>query len=57
MTRLLRLGPVGAERPALETDSGTFYDLSSVTSDIDGAFLASDGIARAGSSSSRVAPT
>jgi 2,4-didehydro-3-deoxy-L-rhamnonate hydrolase len=47
MTRLLRLGPVGAERPALETDSGTFYDLSSVTSDIDGAFLASDGIARA----------
>ncbi|TCM45969.1 fumarylacetoacetate hydrolase family protein [Kribbella sp. VKM Ac-2568] len=44
---LLRLGAVGEERPYLRSTDGTVYDLSSVTADIDGAFLASDGIARA----------
>ncbi len=44
---LLRLGAVGAERPYVRATDGTTYDLSSVTADIDGTFLASDGIARA----------
>jgi 2-keto-4-pentenoate hydratase/2-oxohepta-3-ene-1,7-dioic acid hydratase in catechol pathway len=43
---LLRLGAVGEERPYVRDADGTVYDLSSVTSDIDGAFLASDGIGR-----------
>lgn len=42
---ILRLGPAGTERPAVRVD-GTVYDLSSVTADIDGAFLASGGIDR-----------
>jgi 2-keto-4-pentenoate hydratase/2-oxohepta-3-ene-1,7-dioic acid hydratase in catechol pathway len=44
---LLRLGAVGEERPYVRDADGTVYDLSSVTADIDGAFLSSDGIARA----------
>lgn len=40
---ILRLGPAGTERPAVRVD-GTVYDLSSVTTDIDGAFLGSGGI-------------
>jgi 2-keto-4-pentenoate hydratase/2-oxohepta-3-ene-1,7-dioic acid hydratase in catechol pathway len=44
---LLRLGAVGEERPYVRAADGTVHDLSSVTADIDGAFLASDGIARA----------
>ena len=43
---LLRLGAVGEERPYVRDADGTVYDLSSVTADIDGAFLASDGIGR-----------
>lgn len=43
--RLLRLGPAGGERPAVEAD-GTTYDLTAVTDEIDGAFLAADGVAR-----------
>ncbi|WP_144875830.1 fumarylacetoacetate hydrolase family protein [Microbacterium sp. 1.5R] len=43
---LLRLGPFGSEKPYLRND-GVVYDLSSLTPDIDGVFLASDGIARA----------
>lgn len=43
---LLRLGPVGEERPYVRDTDGTVYDLSPVTNEIDGAFLASDGIAR-----------
>ncbi|WP_104167049.1 fumarylacetoacetate hydrolase family protein [Cryobacterium sp. N22] len=46
MTTLLRLGPIGHETPAIEVD-GVVYDLSPLTADIDGAFLAADGIARA----------
>jgi len=44
---LLRLGPPGAERPAVRADDGTVHDLSPLTADVDGAFLAADGIARA----------
>ncbi|WP_129790117.1 fumarylacetoacetate hydrolase family protein [Promicromonospora panici] len=44
--RLLRLGPVGQEIPAIE-DGDTVLDLRPLTADIDGSFLASDGIARA----------
>jgi 2-keto-4-pentenoate hydratase/2-oxohepta-3-ene-1,7-dioic acid hydratase in catechol pathway len=44
---LLRLGAVGEERPYVRDADGTVYDLSSVTGEIDGAFLSSDGIARA----------
>lgn len=40
-----RRGLLGAERPVVVHDGATF-DLSSITADIDGAFLASDGIAR-----------
>ena len=42
---LLRLGPSGAERPAVRAD-GILYDLSPLTRDIDGAFLASHGLDR-----------
>ncbi|MER5834664.1 fumarylacetoacetate hydrolase family protein [Streptomyces sp. NPDC002130] len=45
--KLLRVGATGEERPAVRTDEGRLLDLSPVTSDIDGAFLASDGIERA----------
>jgi len=44
--QLLRLGPVGEERPYVRATDGTVYDLSPVTIEIDGAFLAADGIAR-----------
>ena len=42
---LLRLGPVGGERPAVRHDD-VVHDLSSLTDDITPAFLAADGIAR-----------
>ncbi|MEU8518905.1 fumarylacetoacetate hydrolase family protein [Streptomyces sp. NBC_01216] len=45
--RLLRLGPPGAEVPAILDEDGTAYALSVLTADIDGAFLASGGIDRA----------
>lgn len=45
--RFLRLGPLGQEIPALRDESGVVRDLRSMTNDIDGAFLASGGIARA----------
>jgi 2-keto-4-pentenoate hydratase/2-oxohepta-3-ene-1,7-dioic acid hydratase in catechol pathway len=41
-----RLGPAGAEIPVLQRD-GVSYDLRPLTADIDGAFLAADGPARA----------
>lgn len=43
---LLRLGLAGEERAYVRDTDGTVYDLSPVTSEIDGAFLAADGIAR-----------
>ncbi|MGA5272049.1 fumarylacetoacetate hydrolase family protein [Streptomyces lydicamycinicus] len=41
--KLLRVGTVGTERPALLDDSGTLRDLSGLVPDIDGALLADDG--------------
>jgi len=41
--RIIRLGVVGEEIPVLRTD-GTDYDLRSITSDIDGAFLSRGGL-------------
>ncbi|KRV47922.1 2-hydroxyhepta-2,4-diene-1,7-dioate isomerase [Wenjunlia vitaminophila] len=38
--KLLRIGPAGAERPALLDSDGTLRDLSGVVSDIDAALLA-----------------
>ena len=43
---LARLGALGAETPAIQRDGRTF-DLTSLTADIDGVFLSSDGIERA----------
>jgi 2-keto-4-pentenoate hydratase/2-oxohepta-3-ene-1,7-dioic acid hydratase in catechol pathway len=43
--KLMRLGPVGAERPVLFIDD-TYYDLSGVTADIDAAFLSGGGLDR-----------
>lgn len=43
---LLRLGAVGEERPYVRAADGTVHDLSPLTGDIDGDFLAADGIAR-----------
>ncbi len=43
---LFRYGAVGAELPAVRDDAGTAYDLRPLTADVDGAFLAADGIAR-----------
>ncbi|WP_033442559.1 fumarylacetoacetate hydrolase family protein [Saccharothrix sp. NRRL B-16314] len=44
--QLMRLGPSGAERPAVRADDGLTYDLTPLTDDVTGAFLAADGIAR-----------
>ncbi len=41
--KLLRVGPVGAERPALLDEAGVLRDLSGLVPDIDGALLADDG--------------
>ena len=43
--KLGRLGERGRERPVLVADDATF-DLSSLTDDVDGAFLAGDGVER-----------
>ncbi|MES4908066.1 MULTISPECIES: fumarylacetoacetate hydrolase family protein [unclassified Streptomyces] len=40
--KLLRVGPAGAERPAVLDDSGTPRDLSDLVKDIDGALLADE---------------
>nr|WP_202477200.1 fumarylacetoacetate hydrolase family protein [Streptomyces sp. SID5470] len=44
---MLRVGAPGEERPAVRTDDGRLLDLSSLTPDIDGVFLASGGVDRA----------
>ena len=44
--RLIRLGDRGAERPAVIGDDGQVFDLAAMTDDIDGPFLAVDGIDR-----------
>ncbi|MFD7918398.1 fumarylacetoacetate hydrolase family protein [Streptomyces sp. NPDC059740] len=38
--KLLRVGPTGAERPALLDENGTLRDLSGLVGDVDGALLA-----------------
>ncbi|MER7334216.1 MULTISPECIES: fumarylacetoacetate hydrolase family protein [unclassified Micromonospora] len=43
--RFFRVGEPGAERPVVTDETGASYDLSPLTHDIDGAFLAGDGIA------------
>ncbi len=43
--QLVRLGPLGQERPAVRED-GVVYSLDPLTRDIDGAFLAADGVGR-----------
>jgi 2-keto-4-pentenoate hydratase/2-oxohepta-3-ene-1,7-dioic acid hydratase in catechol pathway len=45
--RFLRIGPAGAEHPALMTPDGEVYDLRGLAADIDGAFLSGGGMARA----------
>lgn len=44
--RFMRIGAVGSERPIVIDSSGRAFDLSQVASDIDGEFLAADGIRR-----------
>jgi len=44
MLKFIRLGPVGAERPAVIDEQGVVHDLSGLTADIDGAFLARGGL-------------
>ena len=44
--RFARLGPVGAEFPVLQHEDVS-YDLRTLTADIDGDFLADDGLGRA----------
>jgi 2-keto-4-pentenoate hydratase/2-oxohepta-3-ene-1,7-dioic acid hydratase in catechol pathway len=44
--RLLRVGPAGAERPAVLDSDGRCHYLGDLTRDIDGGFLADDGIER-----------
>ncbi|KPI28662.1 Ureidoglycolate lyase [Actinobacteria bacterium OV320] len=45
--KLLRVGEPGEERPTVRTEDGLLLDLSSVTADINGAFLNSGGLDRA----------
>ncbi len=45
--RFLRVGPQGAERPAVLDAEGQAHDLTPLTGDIDAVFLASDGLNRA----------
>lgn len=42
--RLMRLGPVGAERPAVQLDDETYLDVSDVFPDFDAEFFGTDGL-------------
>lgn len=42
--RLMRIGSAGSERPYACTSDGRYFDISSVTRDVDGAFLERGGI-------------
>ena len=44
MLRFLRLGPAGAEQPAVLDDDDVLHDLRGLTADIDGAFLEAGGL-------------
>lgn len=47
MTKFMRLGSFGSEIPVIDSGDGVLRDLRSLTADIDGAFLESDGLSRA----------
>lgn len=57
--QFLRVGEPGAERPVVVDDGGTAYDLAPLTRDIDGDFLAGDGVGatRRALSDAALAPT
>ena len=44
--KLLRVGAPGREIPAVRSDDGRILDISELTADVDGPFLAGDGVAR-----------
>lgn len=44
MLKFIRLGSIGAERPAVIDEQGLVHDLSGLTTDLDGAFLAAGGL-------------
>lgn len=44
--KLLRVGAPGLESPAVRTEDGRVLDISGLTADIDGPFLAGDGVER-----------
>ena len=44
--KLLRVGAPGREVPAVRSEDGRILDISGLTADVDGAFLAGDGVAR-----------
>jgi 2-keto-4-pentenoate hydratase/2-oxohepta-3-ene-1,7-dioic acid hydratase in catechol pathway len=44
--KLLRVGAPGREIPAVRADDGRILDISELTADVDGAFLAGDGVQR-----------
>lgn len=44
--QIMRIGAFGQERPVVVDDAGQAHDLTPLTDDIDGAFLAADGPAR-----------
>ncbi|MEM1297785.1 MAG: fumarylacetoacetate hydrolase family protein [Pseudomonadota bacterium] len=46
--KLMRMGPKGAEKPAMMDEDGKIRDLSAHVSDIDGSVLGSDGLAKLG---------
>jgi 2-keto-4-pentenoate hydratase/2-oxohepta-3-ene-1,7-dioic acid hydratase in catechol pathway len=46
LVKLVRVGPKGEERPAVLGADGRWFDISEVAADLDGAFLAGDGVAR-----------
>lgn len=46
--KLVRVGPRGQERPAVEGQDGRWFDISGVSADLDGAFLAGGGVAEVG---------
>ena len=45
--QIMRIGAFGQERPVVLDEAGTAHDLTPLTDDVDGAFLAADGLARA----------
>lgn len=47
MLKFIRLGSIGAERPAVIDEQGVVRDLSALTDDINGAFLAAGGLVAA----------